>query len=114
MRQRGWERIALFSLFFQPGGVDVIPWGQAFQDLQGGRMNELGWGGLFPFVWRSQEDLHPPGSHIYVLFTLHIIHIYIYMYMYIYTYICVSIYICAHIYTYLYIYVYLNQNTLAG
>lgn len=36
VRQRGWERIALFSLFFQPGGLNIIPWGQAFKDLKGG------------------------------------------------------------------------------
>jgi len=62
VRQRGWERIALFSLFFQPGGLNIIPWGQAFQDLQGGQMNELGWGGLFPFEWRVQDGPHPRGK----------------------------------------------------
>ena len=40
-RQRGWERIALFSLFFQPGGLNIIPWGQAFQDLKGGQVMEM-------------------------------------------------------------------------
>jgi hypothetical protein len=29
VRERGWQRIALFSLFFQPGGLDIIPWSQA-------------------------------------------------------------------------------------
>ena len=62
VRQRGWERIALFSLFFQPGGLNIIPWGQAFQDLKGGQMNELGWGGLFPFEWRREEGPHPAGK----------------------------------------------------
>jgi len=62
VRQRGWERIALFSLFFQPGGVEVVPWGQAFKDLQKGQMNELGWNGLFPFTWRPQDGPHPQGK----------------------------------------------------
>jgi hypothetical protein len=30
VRMRGWQRISLFALFFQPGGLDIIPWGQAF------------------------------------------------------------------------------------
>jgi len=62
VRQRGWERIALFSLFFQPGGLNIIPWGQAFKDLQGGQMNELGWNGLFPFEWRASDASHPQGK----------------------------------------------------
>mmetsp|Transcript_2904 Transcript_2904/g.6590 ORF Transcript_2904/g.6590 Transcript_2904/m.6590 type:complete len:569 (+) Transcript_2904:243-1949(+) len=62
VRQRGWDRIALFSLFFQPGGVDLIPWGKAFPDMAGSKMKELGWNGLFPFVWRNPEGPHPAGK----------------------------------------------------
>ena len=64
-RQRGWERIALFSLFFQPGGVDVVPWAQAIPDAARSQMGELGWGGLFPFTWRPRAGPHPPEKAYY-------------------------------------------------
>ena len=51
MRRKGWQRIALFGNFFQPGALrqlDASVWIAAARKTP---MPELGWAGVFPFTW---------------------------------------------------------------
>lgn len=54
-RRKGWQRISLFTSYFQPSAIEVIPWGQAFRDaLKAPDRSKQAYFGLFPFKW--QED----------------------------------------------------------
>ncbi|CAM9587115.1 unnamed protein product, partial [Laminaria digitata] len=59
VRLKGWRRIVQFALTFQPSSLVVTDLKQAFfEDAPQSKMKELGWGGLFPFEWKSpKEDL---------------------------------------------------------
>ena len=51
VRRKGWQRIALFGNFFQPGALrqlDASVWIAAARKTP---MPELGWAGVFPFTW---------------------------------------------------------------
>jgi len=65
VRKRGWERISLFALFFQPGGVNIVPWGDAFPEARKSPMKDIGWNGLFPFAWRPKAGPHPKNKRYY-------------------------------------------------
>jgi len=60
VRDKGWKRIALLALFFQPGGFNTVPISTALNQAKGSKMPELGWGGFYPFDYRSREAQHPP------------------------------------------------------
>ncbi|MGB8701486.1 MAG: DUF4336 domain-containing protein [Thermosynechococcaceae cyanobacterium] len=53
-RRKGWQRIVLFSLYFRPSALAIVPFGQALRDAQKGsdRSKKAFWG-LYPFCWQS-------------------------------------------------------------
>ncbi|RMH74799.1 MAG: DUF4336 domain-containing protein [Cyanobacteria bacterium J007] len=52
-RRKGWQRICLFALYFQPSALDVIPWGRAFREASQARdRSRKAYFGLFPFRWK--------------------------------------------------------------
>ncbi|WP_088894074.1 DUF4336 domain-containing protein [Leptolyngbya ohadii] len=54
-RRKGWQRIALFALYFQPDTLKTISLGQTIRDaIQASDRSLKGYLGLFPFAW--QED----------------------------------------------------------
>lgn len=56
IRRKGWKRISLFALFFQPPFLDVVEVPQCFLDAAETPepMKKLGWAGLYPFEWDNQ------------------------------------------------------------
>ncbi|MBD2611570.1 DUF4336 domain-containing protein [Nostoc punctiforme FACHB-252] len=65
-RRKGWQRICLFALYFQPSGLEIRPWGQVFQDaLKAPERSKKAYFGLYPFKWqdwqRSFEALRGNG-----------------------------------------------------
>lgn len=56
-RRKGWQRIALFSFFFRPSALDVIPLGQAIQlaSQAGDRSRQAYWG-VYPFRWQGDWE----------------------------------------------------------
>jgi hypothetical protein len=53
-RLKGWQRIVLFSFYFRPSALDIVPWKQAFQDAQQSPdRSRRNYFGLFPFHWRT-------------------------------------------------------------
>jgi len=56
-RRKGWQRICLFALYFQPSVLEVLPWGKVFRDaVRASDCSKQGYFGLFPFRWR--QDWH--------------------------------------------------------
>ncbi|NET38749.1 MAG: DUF4336 domain-containing protein [Cyanothece sp. SIO1E1] len=52
-RRKGWQRISLFTFYFQPSALDVIGWGQAFQDaLKAPDRSKKAYFGLYPVQWK--------------------------------------------------------------
>jgi Domain of unknown function (DUF4336) len=53
-RRRGWQRISLFALYFQPSTLEVPSWGAVFRNaLKATDRSRKGYFGLFPFQWRA-------------------------------------------------------------
>ncbi len=52
-RRKGWQRISLFALYFQPSALDIIGLGQLFRDaLKAPERSYKAYFGLFPFQWQ--------------------------------------------------------------
>ncbi|NET47916.1 MAG: DUF4336 domain-containing protein [Merismopedia sp. SIO2A8] len=66
-RIKGWKRIALFALYFQPSALEVPTFGQVLRDaVKGGDRSKQGYFGLYPFRWaphwpQSFDQLHGQG-----------------------------------------------------
>ncbi|MDZ8184219.1 MAG: DUF4336 domain-containing protein [Nostoc sp. ChiSLP02] len=66
-RRKGWQRICLFALYFQPSGLDIRPWSQVFREaLKAPERSKKAYFGLYPFKWqydwqRSFEALRGDG-----------------------------------------------------
>jgi len=60
-RLRGWQRIALFGMYFRPRALEIIPWGEVFRNALGAteRSGKAYWG-LYPFQWQPhwQDSFH--------------------------------------------------------
>ncbi len=53
-RRRGWQRISLFALYFQPSALEVPPWGAVLRNaIKAADRSPKGYFGLFPFQWRA-------------------------------------------------------------
>lgn len=53
-RRKGWQRICLFALYFQPPVLEVPRWGKVFRSaLTASDRSRKGYFGLFPFRWRA-------------------------------------------------------------
>ncbi|MDF5710485.1 MAG: DUF4336 domain-containing protein [Nostoc sp. S4] len=51
-RRKGWQRICLFTLYFQPSRLEIRPWGKVFQDaLKAPERSKKAYFGLYPFKW---------------------------------------------------------------
>jgi len=69
LRQKGWERLALFASFLRPEALQVPPLRELFSKaFQPGCRSARSYFGLFPFQWRSSSRLafealtQPSGS----------------------------------------------------
>lgn len=52
--RKGWQRIVLFSLYFQPHALNIRPWGLTWQDAQkAGDRTKKNYFGLYPFQWQE-------------------------------------------------------------
>ncbi|MEW5860871.1 MAG: DUF4336 domain-containing protein [Cyanobacteriota bacterium] len=52
-RRKGWQRISLFTLYFQPGVLEVPKWGDVFRNaLKAPERSKKAYFGLFPFKWK--------------------------------------------------------------
>lgn len=66
-RRRGWQRIALFALYFRPGALEPVNFVQTIRDgLKAPNRSKKAYFGLFPFQWqpdweRSFEALRGQG-----------------------------------------------------
>lgn len=53
-RRRGWQRICLFALYFQPPALQVPKWGKVFREsFTASDRSRRGYFGLYPFQWRD-------------------------------------------------------------
>lgn len=53
-RIKGWQRICLFSLYFQASTLELPDWGKVFQEAtQAPDRSKKAYFGLFPFQWKS-------------------------------------------------------------
>ena len=53
-RRKGWQRIALFTFYFRPSALEVVPWGQTVRDaLKAPDRSKKAYFGLFPFRWKA-------------------------------------------------------------
>lgn len=53
-RRLGWQRIALFAMYFQPTVLSIPQWGKVFLDaLKSPDKSSKNYFGLFPFQWRD-------------------------------------------------------------
>ncbi|WP_392534282.1 DUF4336 domain-containing protein [Nostoc sp. C117] len=55
-RRKGWQRICLFALYFQPSPLEILPWSQVFPDaLKAAERSKKAYFGLYPFKWNDWE-----------------------------------------------------------
>ena len=53
-RLKGWQRICLFALYFQPSSLEIINWSKSFQaSFTAPDRSRQNYFGLYPFQWRS-------------------------------------------------------------
>ncbi|MBE9006219.1 DUF4336 domain-containing protein [Fortiea sp. LEGE XX443] len=53
-RCKGWQRITLFALYFQPSVLEVPAWSEVFRDAwQAPERSKKAYFGLFPFKWQD-------------------------------------------------------------
>ncbi len=53
-RRKGWQRIALFSMYFRPSVLELPAWSQVFRDaLKAKERSRKAYFGLYPFRWRQ-------------------------------------------------------------
>jgi len=53
-RRKGWQRISLFALFFQPQALGVFPWGEVFRNaFTAAERSKKAYFGLYPFKWKE-------------------------------------------------------------
>nr|WP_202895406.1 DUF4336 domain-containing protein [Iningainema tapete] len=53
-RRKGWQRISLFALYFQPSVLEVPSWNEVFRNaLKAPERSKKAYFGLFPFQWNS-------------------------------------------------------------
>lgn len=53
-RRKGWQRIALFALYFRPSVLDLPKWGEVFGNaFQASERSKKAYFGLYPFQWKS-------------------------------------------------------------
>ncbi|MEM9215539.1 MAG: DUF4336 domain-containing protein [Cyanobacteria bacterium P01_F01_bin.150] len=56
-RLKGWKRIALFSMYFQPNALGNPRWGQVFREaFKGSDRSQKGYFGIYPFNWRDDWE----------------------------------------------------------
>lgn len=52
-RRKGWQRIALFGLYFRPSVLDVPKWGEVFRNAaKAPERSKKAYFGLYPFKWK--------------------------------------------------------------
>lgn len=52
-RRKGWQRIALFAMYFRPKVLDVLAWGEVFRNANSAPSRSAkAYFGLFPFKWK--------------------------------------------------------------
>lgn len=57
-RLKGWKRITLFALYFQPSVLEVPAWGEVFRDaLKAPESSRKDYFGLFPFKWKHNWEM---------------------------------------------------------
>jgi hypothetical protein len=53
-RRKGWQRICLFALYFQPSALNILQWSQVLQDaLKAPERSRKSYFGFYPFKWQS-------------------------------------------------------------
>ncbi|MBD2070076.1 DUF4336 domain-containing protein [Leptolyngbya sp. FACHB-671] len=53
-RRKGWQRIALFALYFRPGALETVGLGQTLSDaFKAPERSKKSYFGLFPFRWKD-------------------------------------------------------------
>jgi hypothetical protein len=53
-RCKGWQRISLFAMYFQPSVLEVLGWDEVFRNaLKAPERSKKAYFGLFPFKWKS-------------------------------------------------------------
>jgi hypothetical protein len=59
-RRKGWERICLFALYFQPSPLEILQWGKVLQDApKAAERSKKAYFGLYPFKWNDwQRSFH--------------------------------------------------------
>jgi Domain of unknown function (DUF4336) len=56
-RSKGWQRIALFAMYFRPSVLEVPPWSGVFASaLRAPERSRKAYFGLFPFKWKTNWE----------------------------------------------------------
>ncbi|MBU7584920.1 MAG: DUF4336 domain-containing protein [Nostoc sp. TH1S01] len=65
-RRRGWQRIALFAIYFRPSALDITGLGESFREaLQAPNHSRKAYFGLYPFRWQPtwQQSFYALSGH---------------------------------------------------